>query len=149
MIRRPPRSTLFPYTTLFRSLNLLLLASALAPDRRSRRNLLSACLAAALAVWNFGVFELRTTADPDAALVWERLLHVGVIPIPVLFYHYVLAFLDLPRRRAALIGGYALCAAFLAVGPTPAFLHGVTDSAWGVMPAAGPLYTPFFFSFQG
>src|SRR2546426_4895755 len=52
MIRRPPRSTLFPYTTLFRSLNLLLLASALAPDRRSRRNLLFACLAAALAVWN-------------------------------------------------------------------------------------------------
>src|SRR3989454_107765 len=129
-------------------LNLLLLASALAPDRRSRRNLLFACLAAALAVWNFGVFELRTTADPDAALVWERLLHVGVIPIPVLFYHYVLAFLDLPRRRAALIGGYALCAAFLAVGPTPAFLHGVTDSAWGFMPAAGPLYTPFFVYFQ-
>jgi len=129
-------------------LNLLLLASALAPDRRSRRNLLFACLAAALAVWNFGVFELRTTADPDAALVWERLLHVGVIPIPVLFYHYVLAFLDLPRRRAALIGGYALCAGFLAVGPTPAFLHGVTDSAWGFMPAAGPLYTPFFVYFQ-
>ena len=129
-------------------LNLLLLASALTPDRRSHRNVLFACLAAALAVWNFGVFELRTTADPDAALVWERLLHVGVIPIPVLFYHYVLAFLDLPRRGAALIGGYALCAAFLAVGPTPAFLHGVTDSAWGFMPAAGPLYTPFFVYFQ-
>src|SRR5205809_407354 len=129
-------------------LNLLLLASALTPDRRSHRNVLFACLAAALAVWNFGVFELRTTADPDAALVWERLLHVGVIPIPVLFYHYVLAFLDLPRRGAALIGGYALCAAFLAVGPTPAFLHGVTDSAWGFMPAAGPLYTPFFIYFQ-
>src|SRR3712207_6945061 len=31
MIRRPPRSTLFPYTTLFRSLD------ALAPDRLERR----------------------------------------------------------------------------------------------------------------
>src|SRR2546426_7187524 len=129
-------------------LNLLLLAGPLPPARGTHRNVLFACLAAALAVWNFGVFELRTTADPDAALVWERLLHVGVIPIPVLFYHYVLAFLDLPRRGAALIGGYALCAAFLAVGPTPAFLHGVTDSAWGFMPAAGPLYTPFFVYFQ-
>src|SRR5438477_3914403 len=33
MIRRPPRSTLFPYTTLFRST--LLLASSLTPPRRS------------------------------------------------------------------------------------------------------------------
>src|SRR2546429_1807019 len=31
MIRRPPRSTLFPYTTLFRSINLHLVASV---DRR-------------------------------------------------------------------------------------------------------------------
>src|SRR2546422_5310997 len=29
MIRRPPRSTLFPYTTLFRSLNLMWFAAAL------------------------------------------------------------------------------------------------------------------------
>src|SRR2546425_5522068 len=34
MIRRPPRSTLFPYTTLFRSLR------ALAADRRCRRAVL-------------------------------------------------------------------------------------------------------------
>src|SRR3712207_7311074 len=31
MIRRPPRSTLFPYTTLFRSWGALLLVAALAP----------------------------------------------------------------------------------------------------------------------
>src|SRR5256885_12738810 len=34
MIRRPPRSTLFPYTTLFRSLVALLLATP-APDSRA------------------------------------------------------------------------------------------------------------------
>src|SRR5258707_9694478 len=33
MIRRPPRSTLFPYTTLFRS------HAGVAPDRRRRRGL--------------------------------------------------------------------------------------------------------------
>jgi signal transduction histidine kinase len=129
-------------------LNLLLLGSALAPDRRSQRNLLFACLAAALAVWNLGVFGLRATADPETALIWERVLHVGVIPIPVLFYHYVLAFLDLPRRRPALIGGYVVCAVFMAAGPTPAFIRGVTESAWGFMPATGPLYAPFFVYFQ-
>src|SRR3989441_997279 len=129
-------------------LNLLLLGSALAPDRRSLRNVRFAYLATALAVWNLGVFGLRATADPDVAVFWERFLHVGVIPIPVLFYHYVLAFLDLPRRRPELIGGYVLCGVFLAAGPTPLLLRGVTDSAWGFMPAAGPLYVPFFVYFQ-
>ena len=49
-------------------LNLLLLGSALAQDRRSPRNVLFAFLVTALAVWNLGVFGLRTTVDPDAAL---------------------------------------------------------------------------------
>jgi signal transduction histidine kinase len=129
-------------------LNLVLLGSALAQDRRSPRNLLFAYLVTALAVWNLGVFGLRTTVDPDAALAWERFLHVGVIPIPVLFYHYVLAFLDRPRRRPALIGGYVLCGVFLLVVPTPLFVSGVIDSVWGFMPAAGPLYAPFFVYFE-
>src|SRR3712207_6878158 len=36
MIRRPPRSTLFPYTTLFRSLGLLLLPLAHVDEVRAR-----------------------------------------------------------------------------------------------------------------
>src|SRR5256885_15800936 len=35
MIRRPPRSTLFPYTTLFRSLTLRLLPPAVRPGHQS------------------------------------------------------------------------------------------------------------------
>src|SRR5437773_816649 len=129
-------------------LNLLLLGSALAPDRRSLRNVRFAYLATALAVWNLGVFGLRASADPDVALFWERVLHVGVIPIPVLFYHYVIAFLDLPRRRPELIGGYVLCGVFLAAGRARVLIRCVTDSDWGFMPAAGPLYVPFFVYFQ-
>jgi hypothetical protein len=129
-------------------LNLLLLGSAVTPERKSRRHFLFAYLATALAVWNLGVFGLRSAGGQDAALLWERLLHVGVIPIPALFYHYVLAFLDLPRRRFALIVGYALCGFFVAASPTSAFLAGVTDSEWGFMPVAGALYAPFFVYFQ-
>ena len=129
-------------------LNLLLLGSALAPERKGQRNLLFAYLATALAVWNLGVFGLRSASSQETALLWERLLHVGVIPIAPLFYHYVLAFLDVPRRRPVLIIGYALCGFFLAAGPTQAFLAGVSDSEWGFMPVAGPLYAPFFVYFQ-
>src|SRR3989441_12394789 len=34
MIRRPPRSTLFPYTTLFRSRLMLTVAPSVAPEKR-------------------------------------------------------------------------------------------------------------------
>src|SRR3712207_7723912 len=37
MIRRPPRSTLFPYTTLFRSVEALAVLAELAEDVRVRR----------------------------------------------------------------------------------------------------------------
>src|SRR2546430_17040287 len=48
MIRRPPRSTLFPYTTLFRSLaeSYVTRARQLAPDEREARDLLSLVRAA-------------------------------------------------------------------------------------------------------
>lgn len=129
-------------------LNLLLLGSALACDRKNQRIRLFAYLVSALAVWNLGVLGLRWTGDPDAALTWERFLHLGVIPIPVLFYHYVLVFLDTPRRRPSLMVGYALCGFFLAVSPTPAFMPGVLETYWGFAPVAGPLYAPFFVYFQ-
>ena len=129
-------------------LNLLLLGSALVSDRRSHRNLLFVYLTAGLAVWNLGVFGLRAATSVETAVAWEQFLHVGVIPIPVLFYHYVLAFLDARRSRPTLLAGYALAALFLAVSPTRWFLRGVDGSMWGFMPAAGPLYAPFFVYFQ-
>ncbi|HLD78386.1 MAG TPA: histidine kinase N-terminal 7TM domain-containing protein, partial [archaeon] len=102
-------------------LNLLLLGTALAPDRKSHREKLFACLAGALAWWNLGVFGLRVSDDPATALIWEQLLHIGVIPLPVLFYHYVLVFLGVATRSRALRAGYVLCGGFLAVSLSPLF----------------------------
>ena len=129
-------------------LNLLLLGTALAPDRKSHREKLFACLAGALAWWNLGVFGLRVSDDPATALIWEQLLHIGVIPLPVLFYHYVLVFLGVPTRSRALRGGYVLCGGFLAVSLSPLFMSGVAETYWGYAPAAGPLYHVFFVYFQ-
>jgi signal transduction histidine kinase len=125
------------------ALNLLLLGSALSVDRRSRRTVVFALLAGGLAVWNLGVFGLRSTVDPVVALRWQYFLHAGVIPVPVLFYHYVVAFLDLRERRGLLVAGYTLGAVFLAVSPAPAFLAGVQQTSWGFAAAPGPLYLPF------
>jgi signal transduction histidine kinase len=128
-------------------LNLVLLGSALAPDRRSARNRIFACFVAAMAVWNLGVLGLRSTGSPETAVLWEQFLHIGVIAIPVLFYHYVIVFLDAPRDRI-LRAGYVSCALFWLVSVTPAFLQGVTPTVWGFMPVAGPLYAVFFVYFN-
>jgi signal transduction histidine kinase len=129
-------------------LNLLLLGVAFAPDRRSPRNQVFAAFVAMLAVWNLGVFGLRSTVSPDTAVLWEWFLHVGVIAVPVLFYHYVIVFLDAPRRDRTLIVGYAGCGLFWVLTPTSAFLEGVTLTGWGFMPDAGPLYPLFLLYFN-
>ena len=129
-------------------LNLLLLGVAFAPDRRSPKNQVFAAFVAMLAVWNLGVFGLRSTAAPETALLWEWFLHVGVVAVPVLFYHYVVVFLDAPRRDRVLVVGYVACGFFWLMTPTPAFLEGVTLTTWGFMPDAGPLYPLFFVYFN-
>jgi histidine kinase-like protein len=130
-------------------LNLLLLGVALAPDRRSAKNRVFAWFVAMLALWNLGVFGLRSTVSAGTALFWERLLHIGIIAVPVLFYHYVIVFLDAPRRDRTLFVGYVSCGLFWLLSPTPAFLDGVTATGWGFMPDAGPLYPLFFIYFNG
>src|SRR2546426_7332992 len=70
MIRRPPRSTLFPYTTLFRSLPLILLAGvgtqALVQGRRRRGRrlvLVIAALGGATAVYSAVALAYVRPAD--------------------------------------------------------------------------------------
>ena len=129
-------------------LNAILIVSALVSDHRSALNRSFAYFACAQAVWNFGSFGLRGSGDPAQAFLWEVILHVGVIPIPILFYRYVVIFLELPTRRRSLFIGYALCAFFLAVSPTPLFMRGVQQTYWGWAPLSGPLYAAFFVYFQ-
>src|SRR6185436_5661508 len=100
------------------ALNILLLGSALIGDRGHGRNKIFAAIVVALSVWNFGVFGLRTSETEATAVMWERVVHVGVIPIAALFYHYVLAFLEARPRRPLLLVGYALAAAFLLASPS-------------------------------
>ncbi len=131
------------------ALNLTLMGVVLYWNHRSPLNRVFASVATALAVWNLGVFVLRSTADVGTAVLVERVLHIGVILVPALYYHFVVIFLEIaPRRRGLLIGTYALALSFLAVSPTPLFMRGVVLTYWGFAPAPGPLYNAFFAYFM-
>jgi signal transduction histidine kinase/ActR/RegA family two-component response regulator len=128
-------------------LNVSLAGIAVIRNPASRLNRLFAYFVSAMAVWNFGVFMLRHAPDPASAFFWEVVIHVGVIAIPALYYHFVLIFVDKStRHRPALLISYALALTFTVINMTtsPLFLRGVEPSVWGWVPATGPLYTAFF-----
>jgi hypothetical protein len=128
-------------------LNLSLAAIALFRNLHSRLHRVFSYGVLSMALWNFGVFMLRGAPDAASAAFWEVVIHVGVIGIPVLYYHFVLIFLDsTARRRPALLAAYALAGVFSALNlaRSPLFMKGVSMTVWGWAPTTGPLYLPFF-----
>src|SRR2546426_4579551 len=67
MIRRPPRSTLFPYTTLFRSLTQL--AERRAPRRTGRQVLANGGVAAVAALFSAWPIDRKSTRLNSSHLV--------------------------------------------------------------------------------
>ena len=131
-------------------LYLCLVAISLLRNPASRLNRIFAYFVSALALWNLGVFMLRSAPDPTSAYRWEVIIHVGVIALPAFYYHFVLIFLDSTvRRRRWLIVAYGLSAFFslLNLAGSAAFITGVQSTAWGWAPVSGPLYHVFFVYF--
>jgi signal transduction histidine kinase len=128
-------------------LNVSLAGIALLRNPGSRINRVFAYFVGALAVWNYGVFMLRRSNDEATAYFWEVVIHVGVIMLPALYYHFILIFLDATvRHRRSLVAAYAASLVLMAlnVSGSSLFMAGVTNTHWGWAPATGPLYIPFF-----
>ncbi len=127
-------------------LNLSLAGLSVLRNPGSRLNRVFAYFAGAMAFWNIGVFMLRTSPDPSAAMLAEVIIHFGVILIPAFYYHFVLIFLDATtRHRPSLVFAYALAFVYTLVNlsGTPLFMKGVKMTYWGWAPDTGPLYLPY------
>src|SRR4029450_7773354 len=73
-------------------LNVSLAALSLLRNPGSRLNRVFAYFASSMALWNFGVFLLRTSPDAYTAYFVEIVIHIGVIVLPAFYYHFVLIF---------------------------------------------------------
>jgi len=139
---------LLPLAALVLNISLVVLCVLRNPG--SRLNRVFAYFGSAMALWNFGVFMLRRAPDVAAAWRWEVVIHVGVIVLPALYYHFVLIFLDSTSLRRRWLGGaYGIAAVFSAANLTDTglFMSGVRWTDWGWAPMAGPLYHAFFVYF--
>lgn len=93
-------------------------------------------------VWTFGAFMMFQVETPGQALLWSRILHVGVIFLPVSFFH--LAMLVSGSRMARWAPClYWLAGAFLISDFTPYFIKDVVYVGYGYFGQAGPLYPAF------
>jgi signal transduction histidine kinase len=132
-------------------LNLSLAGLSLLRNPDSRLNRVFTYFIGGLALWNFGVFMLRQSTDEASAYLWEVVIHVGVIALPVFFYHFLLIFLDATvryRRSLLLAYGVAVVYTIINLSGSPLFMRGATETYWGWAPATGPLYAPFFVYFN-
>jgi two-component system NtrC family sensor kinase len=121
-----------------------------AKSRGNSLNRIWSIFAIAVAIWGFGVYKIASTLDPSLALVWWRLAHIGVIGIPVLFFHFVYRFLDLPHK-APIITMYFLGIVFLVLDCTDLFIKNmrfVFESFYYDSPP-GPFYPAFVVFFLG
>ncbi len=57
----------------------------------------------AVSVWGFGGFMIATTSDVNDAFFWWKATHVGIILIPVFFYHFTHLLLKIKRVRLLVI----------------------------------------------
>jgi signal transduction histidine kinase len=141
--------SLLPLVAFF--LNVSLAALSLLRNPGSRLNRVFAYFASAIALWNIGVFMLRTSPDADSAMLAEIIIHIGVLVVPAFHYHFVLIFLDATtRHRPSLVFAYAVSLVYTLINltGTPLFMKGVVWTHWGWAPATGPLYIPFFLAFN-
>ncbi|MBL7155034.1 MAG: GAF domain-containing protein [Candidatus Portnoybacteria bacterium] len=67
--------------------------------RQNKSNKLWAIFCFSTAAWGFGGYKIGLIKDPLEALFWWRVTYVGIIFIPVLFYHFVYLFLGLKKRK--------------------------------------------------
>ncbi|MBN1462098.1 MAG: hypothetical protein JW922_00290, partial [Paludibacteraceae bacterium] len=65
-----------------------------------------------VAIWGFGAFKIGITKQPDQALIWWKVAHIGVILIPVLFIHFINTFLA-RKEKWLVLSVYVLGAFFL------------------------------------
>jgi len=142
--------SLLPLVAFF--LNVSLAGLSLLRNPGSRLNRIFAYFASGMALWNFGVFLLRTSPDEATAYFVEVVIHVGVIALPPFYYHFVLIFLDsTTRHRPSLFLAYLLALVYelINLSGSPLFMSGVKATHWGWAPATGALYVPYLLVFNG
>lgn len=98
-------------------------------------------------LWLFGTFKMFNSIDLTDQVFWDRFLYVGVVFIPVVFYHFGIVYCGIKKQNSLVIAGYFLAFFFLVFSQTDYFVKGVYHYTWGVHTRAQILHHWFLFYF--
>ncbi|MFQ5945654.1 MAG: GAF domain-containing protein [Anaerolineae bacterium] len=123
--------------------NAILLYVVLRQENRRPVHRLFALLLGGMLIWNFGVFQMRSSPTAEAALLWDRVAAMSGAFFSVLFYQFNVAFARGRPPRGMIPVGYllGLVLAILTVW-TPLMIERMEPSFWAYTPVMGPLF-PF------
>jgi nitrogen-specific signal transduction histidine kinase len=111
---------------------------------RLRANQVFLLCAVSLGVWNFGASSLFRVTDPHLALFCARLTMVGVIWIPVAFFHVTLLITKSRTPPIVLRLAYAATFVIAALAFSPWFVSEVRQLKYGAwFSVAGPVFYCF------
>ena len=71
------------------------------------------CLCILTIFWGFGAYKFSSTTNYESALFWWQIAYICVIFTPVLYYHFVYAFLNLSKKFYKTILILAYCFGFI------------------------------------
>jgi signal transduction histidine kinase len=119
--------------------NLLLSLFVFSRDFRSLTNRVFCYWGLCLSVWTLGAFALFQVGDANSALAVARLLHIGVIFLPVLYTHLAVLVTGIPMRRV-LPWAYGISVLLAFANLTDYFISGVRRAEVVYYAVSGPLY---------
>jgi len=115
----------------------------LSQGRTRRLNILFFFFTFAIAFWSVAYFFWQISINAEQALSWSRVLMIGAIFIPVLYFHFVVVFLNIKKRILVYLA-YILAIIFLFLNFTTYFIVGVSQKLnFQFWPTAGPIYSLF------
>ncbi len=100
-------------------------------NKKSKLNLIFFLLSVSVTVWLFSTFMMFISKTDSQAIFWDRTVYLGVIFIPILMYHFGLAF-SKTRNPKILYLGYSLAVIFVVLSRTNYFVSGLFEYRWGV-----------------
>lgn len=118
---------------------------------RREINQIFGLMSLSIILWGFGYGMWQLSQTKEAALFWVKVLSVGIVFMPSLFYHWVLMLLNLrENRRKTLFFGYFISLLFVIFLPTSLFIKTIEPALhfpW--WPKAGIFFGFFIIYFIG
>ncbi len=114
----------------------------LSHNRRSKIHILLSMFCFSMSWWLYGYTNMYLSDSPTIALFWARVGFIGIAFIPILTFHFILAFLE-KEKKIFLYLLYLSTIPALIGNWTPLIYKSVNKHIWGYYPTAGPLYFLF------